>query len=281
MFKDYAGEKMKKMTYNGKVLNAYRINENGEIFYGKFNRKQTYFIHKGQFFINLRIEQENVVASLLDLILSNYQEKPQFGEYVAHLATHEFDSEHPFKVKNIVWKKQAVSMKSKIESISTDSLKGMKCVFIDGIAIGLMASKTGKIYNLQGQEKTPKIDRLGYPFIEIAMPFGLGKSKRKLVEIISEAYLLPYKDSICNYHFSYVDKNKMNCSTNNIMMWKEGTTGIAIKKTVRVFKEGKFFGIFDSVTTCAKILDIPRRVVSDMLKGESLNGFKVQEIKLF
>lgn len=272
---------MKKMTYDGKMLNAYRINENGEIFYGKFNRKQNYFIHKGLFFINLCIDKETVVVPLLDLILSNYKDKPQFGEYIAHLAVHDFESEHPFKVKNIVWKKQAVSMKSKIESISTDSLKGMKCVFVDGVAVGLMASKTGKIYNLQGQERTAKIDRFGYPFIEVVMPFGLGKSKRKLVEIISEAYLLPYKDSICNYHFSYVDKNKKNCSTNNIIMWKEGSSGIAIKKTVRVFKEGKFFGIFDSVTTCSKILDIPRRVVSDMLKGGSLKGFKVQEIKLF
>lgn len=272
---------MKKMTYNGKLLNAYRINENGEIFYGKFNRKQNYFIHKGQFFINLRIEQCNVVAPLLDLILSNFKEKPDFGEFYAHLAIHDFESEYPFKVKNLVWKKQVVSMKSKIESVSTDSLKGMKCVFVDGVAIGLMASQTGKIYDLQGKEKKPKIDRFGHPFIEVVMPFGLGVSKRKLVEIISEAYLLPYKDSIINYHFSYLDKNKKNCSTQNIIMWKEGSSGIAIKKTVRVFKEGKFFGIFDSVSTCAKVLNIPRRIVSDMLKGEDMNGFKVQEIKLF
>lgn len=272
---------MKKMKYNGQLLNAYRINENGEIFYGKFNRKQNYFIHKGQFFINLRIENNNVTVPLLDLILSNYKDKPQFGDYVGHLATHEFDSDHPFKVKNIVWKKQEVSMKSKINSISTDSLKGMKCVFIDGVAVGLMASNSGKIYDLEGKEKKAKIDRFGYPFIELNIPFGLGVSKRKLVEIISEAYLLPYKDSIQNYHFSYVDKNKKNCETKNIIMWKEGSSGIAIKKTVRVFKEGKFFGIFDSVSTCAKILEIPRRTVSDMLKGCDLNGFKVQEIKLF
>ena len=272
---------MKIMKYEGKLLNAYRINDNGEIFYGKFNRKQNYFIHKGKFFINLRIDQKNVVADLLDLILSNYVQKPIHGEYVAHLARPDFTLAHPFKVSGLVWKKEAVSLHNKINSISTDSLKDMKCVFIDGVAIGLMAAQTGKIYDLQGKEKRPQIDRFGHPFIEVNMPFGLGVAKRRLVEIISEAYLLPYKDSVINYHFSYVDKDKKNCATKNIIMWKEGSSGIAIKKTVRVFKEGKFFGIFDSVSTCAKILNIPRRVVSDMLKGEDMQGFKVQEIKLF
>lgn len=272
---------MKKMKFEGKTLEAYRINENGEIFYGRFNRKQNYFMHQNNFYIKLFIDHKEVITPLLDLILSNYQDKPQHGEYKAIIAQPDFSCDFPLRVSGLVWKKESVSMKAKIDSISTDSLKNMRCVFIKGIAVGLLASNSGKIYDLKGCEKKPKINRFGTPIIEADLPYGLGKASKKLVDIIAESYLLPYKDSILNYHFSYLDKNKKNCASNNILMWKEGSSGVAIKKTVRVFKDGKFFGIFDSVSTCATILNIPRRTVSKMLKGELLQGFQVQEIKLF
>lgn len=221
------------------------------------------------------------MVDALELILSNFKQKPAHGDFYADLIAHEFDTDTPLKVKNIAWKKREVSMKSKINSTDQNSLKGMKCVFVNGIAVGLMASKNGKIYSMDGKEKRVQINRFGYPFIETELPYGLGKSKRLLVDIIVESYLLPYKDRVENYHFSYLDKDKKNCDVDNIMMWKEGSAGIAIKKTVRVFKEGKFFGIFDSVSTCAKVIKIPRRRVSEMLKGEGAGMFTAQEIKLW
>lgn len=269
------------MMYNGKKLPNYRINEFGEVFQGRFNKKINYFIRNHQFFFNLIIDGQKTTVNALELILSNYTPKPTNGEFYADLIKHEFDTGLPFKVANIAWKKVDVSIKAKVNSIDPNSLKGMKAVFIDGIAIGLMASRDGKIYDLQGKEKRISYNRRGEPIIETYMPFQLPKSHRRVVEIIAESYLLPYKDMIINYHFSYVDKDKKNCSAQNIILWKEGSAGIAIKKAVRVFKDGKFFAIFDSVSTCAKIINIPRRTISNMLKGEDRSGYKVQEIKLF
>lgn len=274
---------LKTLEFNGKILKNYRINDNGEIFQGRFNRKINFFIKNNCFYFNLIIGDKKVIVNAIELILSNFKEKPTHGEFEAVLNHAQFDTAFPFRVNNLSWRKKEVSMKSKIESIDPNSLKGMKPVFVEGIAIGLLASKTGKIYDLQGKEKKIAHNRFGEPILEINMPFELPRSKRRLVEIISECYLLPFKDRIENYHFSYVDKNKKNCSVENIIMWKEGSAGIAIKKTVRVFKNGKFFAIFDSVSTCAQIINIPRRTISNMLKSDfsEKQGFKIQEIKLF
>ena len=62
---------------------------------------------------------------------------------------------------------------------------------------------------------------------------------------------------------------------------KNGTY-IACKKAVKVMKDGKFFGVFDSVKMCSKIIDIPRRRVSELIKyGSEKNGFEVQPISIF
>lgn len=62
---------------------------------------------------------------------------------------------------------------------------------------------------------------------------------------------------------------------------EEGNSWGAIKKTVIVLKECKLFVIFDSVSVCTKVLEIPRRMVINMLKGIEFKGFKDEEIKLF
>lgn len=73
-----------------------------------------------------------MIVDYLELIFSNYNDKPKDGEYHAHLTTRYFLIPNPYNVENIIWKKSAVSSYSKKET-EKENIKGMQFIFIDGI----------------------------------------------------------------------------------------------------------------------------------------------------
>lgn len=269
---------MKVLSYKGKILSNYTINDNGEVFSGKQRQPVRPFLKKGSYYFNLIINNKLVSVAGLDLVLSNFVDKPSDVKSEARFNKCVLGEKHPLSVQNMYWAKVDSSTKEATR-ISYADLKGMKNVFISGVMTGLLVNEKGEIFNLEGKKITPLINRFGKPYIERSLPYNLGIRKELLVDIMVENYHLPHGDFLKNYHISYLDGNKKNCSKNNLVLWPEGHSGVVCRKAVKVFKDGKFFGAFDSIKKCASVIDIPRRRISEIVKeGKIKNGFAVKPL---
>lgn len=269
---------MKVMKHNNKVMSGYLVSNEGRVFYGKDRVEVKPFLKNGTYYFNIVVNKKLVSLNGLELVLGNFEEKPKDGNYKAEFKTDNYQSSLPLHVDNLAWKKSNFDCST---NVNVD-LKKMKSVFINGILTNHLISREGKVYTLQGKEVKPKISRRGRPFIEVPMPYNMGIQQMFLSDMVINAYKLPPKDFLINYHQSFLDGDKKNCAENNIVLWKDGHAGIARKKLVKVFKDGKFFGAFESVKKCSSVINIPRRRISELLKnGVALNGFMVQEFKMW
>lgn len=270
---------MKVMSYKGKILSSYTITDEGEVFSGKNRQPVKPFLKKGQYYFNIVIQNKVTPIPALDLVLSNFVKKPEGSKSEARFNKCVLNDKNPLNVKNIHWAKLDGNQKDYQEKKSLDELKKMKNVFISGVMTGLWINEAGDIFNMEGKQITPQINRFGKPFIERKLPYNLGIRDELLSDIMVENYHLPHGDFLKNYHISYLDGNKRNCSKNNLVLWPEGSSGVVCRKAVKVFKDGVFFGAFDSIKKCASIIDIPRRRLGELLKeGKNKNGFKVMPL---
>lgn len=274
---------LKVMRFKDKVVSGYLINDNGQVFQTRGAKRipVNYFLKNGTYFFKIILNGKLSDLPALELVLSNFVEKPQNCSCAARFNRVVVNDKMPLKVENLHW--------AKIDSLKKDNTlyanefeqKFMRQVFVDGVLTGIKVNEQGKLFNASGKEVKPKISRFGKPYVEVNMPFGIGLRSVKVVDIVAETYHLPKGDSLINYHTSYLDKNKKNCAKNNVILWPEGHSGIARKKIVKVLKDGKFFGVFDSVKKCSEIIDIPRRRVSELIKNRTThNGFEVMPIIL-
>lgn len=269
---------MKVLSYKGKILSNYTVNDNGEIFSGRQRHPVKPFLKKGQYHFNIVVNNKLMTLPALDLILSNFVKKPEEAKSEARFNKCVLGEKYPLSIQNLYWAKVDSTAKASTK-INQSELKGMKNVFISGVLTGLLINEKGEIYNLEGKKITPLINRFGKPYIERALPYDLGIRKELLVDIMVENYHLPHGDFLKNYHVSYLDGNKKNCSKNNLVLWPEGHSGVVCRKAVKVFKDGKFFGAFDSIKKCAAVIDIPRRRISEIVKeGKIKNGFTVKPL---
>lgn len=98
-----------------------------------------------------------------------------------------------------------------------------------------------------------------------------------LAVLIAKVFLLPEGDSMKAYTVRLKDGNWSNCKLENLELVKKGSMGAAMKKAVKVMKDGKFYAVFESVSVCSEQLHIPRRRMSEMLTtGKQVNGFTVE-----
>lgn len=98
-----------------------------------------------------------------------------------------------------------------------------------------------------------------------------------LAVLMAKVFLLPEGDSMKAYTVRLKDGNWSNCKLENLELVKKGSMGIAMKKAVKVMKDGKFYAVFESVSVCAEQLRIPRRRMSEMLTtGKQVNSFTVE-----
>lgn len=98
-----------------------------------------------------------------------------------------------------------------------------------------------------------------------------------LAVLMAKVFLLPEGDSMKAYTVRLKDGNWSNCKLENLELVKKGSMGIAMKKAVKVMKDGKFYAAFESVSVCAEQLRIPRRRMSEMLAtGKQVNDFTVE-----
>lgn len=268
------------LRLNGEVVKGYLISKEGKIFQGKNRTPVNYFFKNGDFYFNLVINSKVVAVKGAELVLSNFHPKPTDYKSVVKFKKCVLNDPTPLNVENLYWAKIDTLTKEQIESVDINLLKNMKSVFIKGVLTNLLVDKEGNIYTQQGKRIEPKISRRGLPYIERPLPYDLGIGMEFIRDIVIENYKLPHGDMIANYHISYLDKNKKNCSVNNLILWREGYAGIAKRKLVKVFKDGCFYGAFTSVQKCSEIINIPRRRISELLKtGDCKNGFKVIEFK--
>lgn len=271
---------MKVMKHNGKVLTGYVVTDEGRVFYGKNRSEVKPFLKQGQYFFNLVINKKVTAIKAVELILSNFEEKPQDGSYIAAFKQNDISAKNPLSVEYMYWKKVEPSTTKTV--MPKSELAKMKSVFIDGVLTNYLVARSGEVFTLEGKKVEPKISRRGLPYIEVPMPYNMGLKQMRLSDLVITSYKLPANDFLINYHVSYLDGNRKNCAENNLILWKEGHSGIARKKWVKVFKDGKFFGAFDSVKKCSSVIDIPRRRISELLQnGLAKNGFMVQEFKMW
>lgn len=98
-----------------------------------------------------------------------------------------------------------------------------------------------------------------------------------LAVLMAKVFLLPEGDSMKAYTVRLKDGNWWNCKPENLELVKKGSMGVAMKKAVKVTKDGKFYAAFESISVCAEQLSIPRRRMSEMLAtGKQVNGFTVE-----
>lgn len=273
------------LRYQDKVVSGYLVNDEGQIFSTQGYKRipVSYFLKNGTYYFKLVINGKLKDVPAIPLILSNFIKKPVDFVSAARMKNNGLEVKNPLALTNLHWVKidSTKSIKTK-KSVDQNDMKQMKQIFVSGVLTSLRISEQGVVFNNAGKEVSPKISRFGKPYFEINMPFNMGIRSVNLVDIVAETFHLPKNHSLINYHISYLDKNKKNCSKHNIILWPEGHSGIACKKAVKVMKDGKFFGVFDSVKMCSKIIDIPRRRVSELIKyGSEKNGFEVQPISIF
>lgn len=274
------------LRYQGKVVSGYLINDNGEVFSTQGNKRipVSYFLKNGTYFFKIIIKNSVLDIQGMDLVLSNFVEKPTNFKSVARFKQININDKLPLRVENMRWVRLDGEIKTadKRQNVSKNDLKTMHNVFVSGVMTSLYINEQGVIFDHNGKEVKTNISRLGKPCISINMPFDMGSRTVNIVDIMAETFHLPQNHLLINYYISYLDKNKKNCSKNNIILWPEGHSGVACKKMVKVLKDGKFFGVFDSVQRCSEIIAIPRRRVSELLKnGTNKNGFSVSRFAIF
>jgi len=270
---------MKVLSYKGKILSHYVITDEGDVFSGRRRDKVNPFMKNSEYYFNLIVNDKVVAVEGKELVLSNFVEKPKDVKSEARFNKSILGLSKPLAVENLYWGKVDTTKTEKSPTASSVELMGMKSVFISGVLTGLLINEAGELFTQQGKPVKPLISRRGKPYIERALPYGLGVRSVMVADIVVENYLLPAGDFLENYHVSYVDGDRRNCAKRNLALWPEGHSGIARKKAVKVFKDGVFFGAFDSVKKCAAIIDIPRRRISEIIKeGKAKNGFEVMPI---
>lgn len=269
---------MKVLSYKGKIISNYNVTDAGEIFCGRQRHPVRPFLKDGEYHFNIVVNGKLVALPALNLILSNFVKEPEEFKSEARFNKCVLNDKNPLNINNLYWAKVDSTTKNSTK-INKTELKGMKNVFISGVLTGLLIDEKGEIYNIEGKKIIPLINRFGKPYIERDLPYGLGIRKELLVDIMVENYHLPHGDFLKNYHVSYLDGNKKNCSKSNLVLWPEGSSGVVCRKAVKVFKDGKFFGAFDSIKKCAAVIDIPRRRISEIVKeGKMKNGFTVKPL---
>ena len=273
---------MNVMKHNGKVVTGYLVSDEGRVFYGKNRTEVKPFLKKGQYHFNIVMNKKVVALNAVELILTNFENKPKDGTYVAAFKQNTLNSSTPLNKEALYWKKVEGKAFLSKTTMAKSELDKMKSVFVDGVLTNYLVSRLGEVFTREGKKVEPKISRRGRPYIEVPMPYNMGFKEMNLADLVITSYKLPANDFLINYHVSYLDGDKKNCSECNLILWKEGHAGIARKKWVKVFKDGKFFGAFDSVKKCSSVIDIPRRRISELLQsGLAKNGFMVQEFKMW
>lgn len=274
---------LKVMRYNDKVVSGYLINDDGQVFQSRGAKRVpvNYFLKNGTYFFKIIMNGKIADVPALDLVLSNFTDKPSDYKSVASFNRVVINEKKPLKLSNLYWKKLDSVKSGEAFYASEFEKQFMRQVFVSGVLTAIKINEHGQVFNSAGKEIKPKLSRLGKPYLEINMPFNMGMKLVNLADIVAETYHVPKNDFLINYHISFLDKDKKNCAKNNVILWPEGHSGIARKKIVKVLKDGKFFGVFDSVKKCSEIINIPRRRVSEILKtGCSKNGFEVMHINL-
>lgn len=172
------------------------------------------------------------------------------------------------RIMNIMSTMDTFTLSNNIKNPS----KSLKRVFIDGVCTKLFVSPSGKIITDAKTNIHRNVNDKGYFFLKRKSYYSGKTVSKKVHHIVVESFLIPKGDNIKTYSISFKDKDVKNCSIDNIVVKKRGSMGVAIKKEVAVYKDNQLVDIFDSISRCAEALSIPRRRISDYLKGNKLQG---------
>lgn len=195
--------------------------------------------------------------------MPRYHEKKNFLQFT--------DKDANFNYEELKKEKRLLNMRSGITtSVLRDNItystSVIQPVFIDGVKTAYFVSPSGQIVSSTKTVQHRGIDKNGCFYYKTRSRFYEGFKNKKVHHIVAENFLIPKGDNIRAYSVSFKDGDKRNCQAENLVLRKRGSMGVAIKKQVSVFKHGTLFAVFDSVTRCAKALDIPRRRISEFLK---------------
>lgn len=196
--------------------------------------------------------------------MPRYHEKKDFLQFT--------DKDANFNYEELKKEKRLLNMRSRINtSVLRDNItystSVIKPVFIDGVKTACFVSPSGQIVSAAKTVQHRNINTSGYFYYKSRSRFYEGIKTKKVHHIVAETFLLPKGDNIRAYSVSFKDGDKRNCKVENLVLKKRGSMGVAIKKQVSVFKHGTLLAVFDSVSRCAEALNIPRRRVSEFLKG--------------
>lgn len=150
-------------------------------------------------------------------------------------------------------------------------------IFVSGVKVPYKVLKKGLIIRSTKTLLPMKKNKKGELIFEKNIDaFIKQKEYSKLKNLVAEAYLIPRCENPASYDISLKDGNEFNCSVDNISIRRKGYTGVAVKKAVKITKNGNFYAIVDSVNKCAELLKLPRRTVSELLsQNKNFKNFSV------
>jgi len=150
-------------------------------------------------------------------------------------------------------------------------------IFVLGIKVPYKVLETGTVIRSTKSfvylNKNKKGELIFDKCIELQ---GRKTGSKKLKNLVAEAYLIPRGENPASYAISLKDGNEVNCSVDNISIRRKGYTGVAVKKAIKITKNGNFYAIVDSVNKCSELLKLPRRTVSKLLsQNQDFKNFSV------